>query len=101
MSTLYPTYRKTSFFTMVGGGVHGEGAGIAHGTIAQAGFTIEASRLFMQEYLQVGGVTTGIIVGEGINGTTTESLTNNLDIIGGVGKRAGIGKSNKPGVSEV
>jgi hypothetical protein len=85
---------------MVGGGVHGEGAGIAHGTTAQAGFTMEASRLFMDGYLQAGGTTTGIIIGEDINGTIDESLTTNFNGTGPVGKRTDIGKSNKLGVSK-
>jgi hypothetical protein len=92
---------KISSSTMVGGGVHGEGAGIAHGTIAQAGFTMEASHLFMDGYLQVGGMTTGIIIGEDINGTTNESLSTNFNGTGEVGKRAGTGKSKRPGVSKV
>jgi hypothetical protein len=55
----------------------------------------------MQGYPQVGGMTTGIIVGEGINGTTNEYLTNNFNGTGAAGKRAGIGRSNKLGVSKV
>jgi hypothetical protein len=94
-------YRRKSFSTMVGGGVRGEGVGIAHGTIVQVGSIIKAFHLFMQGYPQVGGMTTGIIVGEGINGTTNEYLTNNFNGTGAAGKRAGIGRSNKLGVSKV
>jgi hypothetical protein len=86
---------------MVGGGVRGEGVGIAHGTIVQVGSIIKAFHLFMQGYPQVGGMTTGIIVGEGINGTTNEYLTNNFNRTGAAGERAGIGRSNKLGVSKV
>jgi hypothetical protein len=46
-------------------------------------------------------MTTGIIVGEGISGTTNEYLTNKFNRIGRAGKRTGIGRSNKLGVSKV
>lgn len=85
---------------MVGGGVRGKGAGIAHGIIAQVGFTIEASRLFIHVYHQVGGMITGSVVGEGTRGTTNEYLTSSFSITGEAGKRADIGKSNKRGVSK-
>jgi hypothetical protein len=86
---------------MVGGGVRGKGAGIAHGTIIQVGSTIEGPHLFMQGYLQAGGMTTGIVVGEGINGTTSEYLTNNFNGTGGAGKKTDIGRSDKLGVFKV
>ena len=86
---------------MVGGGVRGKGAGIAHGTIAQVGVTIEAFHLFMYGYPQVGGLITGSIVGEGINGITSEYLISSFSGTGEAGKRAGIGKSNRLGVSKV
>ena len=85
---------------MAGGGVHGKGAGIAHGNIAQVGSTIKAFHLFMQGYPQVGGMTTGSIIGEGIHGTTSEYLTNNFKRTGATGKRADIGRSSKLGVSK-
>jgi hypothetical protein len=44
-------------------------------------------------------MTTGTIVGEDINGTTSEYPTNNFNKIGGAGKGIGIGRSNKPGAS--
>jgi hypothetical protein len=46
-------------------------------------------------------MTTGIIVGEGINGTTNEYLTSNFNRTGAAGKRTNIGRSNKLGVSKV
>ena len=95
------TQMWTSFSTMVGGGVPGKGAGIAHGTMTQVGSTIKGSHPFMQGYRQVGGMTTGIIVGEDINGTTSEYLTNKFNGTGATGKRATIGRSNKLGVSKV
>jgi hypothetical protein len=86
---------------MVGGGVRGKGDGIARGAIVQVGSTIEAFHLFMEGYPQAGGMTTGIIVGEDINGTTSEYLTNKSNGTGATGKRAGIGRSKIPGVSRV
>ncbi len=89
------------FSTMVGGGVRGKGAGIAHGTMAQVGATIEAFHPFIEEYHQDGGMITGSIVGEGIRGTTNEYLTNKSNRTGATGKRADIGRSKIPGVSRV
>jgi hypothetical protein len=86
---------------MVGGGVRGKGDGIARGTIVQVGSTIETFHLFMPGYHQVGGMTIGSIVGEGINGTTSEYLTNNFNGTGATGKRADIGRSKILGVSKV
>jgi hypothetical protein len=86
---------------MVGGGVRGKGDGIARGTIVQVGATIETYPLFIVGYHQVGGMTIGSIVGEGINGTTSEYLTNNFNGTGATGKRADIGRSKILGVSKV
>jgi hypothetical protein len=91
----------TSFFTMVGGGVRGKDAGIARGTMTQAGSTIEGFHPFMKGYRQVGGMTIGSIVGEGINGTTNEYPTNKSNGTGTPGKRADIGKSKILGVFKV
>jgi hypothetical protein len=55
----------------------------------------------MEAYPRAGGMTTGTIVGEGISGTTGEYLTNNFNGTGTTGKRTGIGRSNKRGVSRV
>jgi hypothetical protein len=87
--------------TMVGGGVCGRTDGIARGTIIQAGITIEAPRLFIVRSLQTGGLIIGSIVGEGINGTTSEYLIETFNRTGEDGKRAGIGSINKPGVSRI
>jgi hypothetical protein len=86
---------------MVGGGVRGKDVGIAHATTTQVGATIEAFHLFMQGYPRAGGMTTGIIVGEGISGTTNEYLISKFNKTGGAGKRVSIGRSNKLGVSRV
>ena len=91
----------TSFSTMVGGGVRGKGDGIARRTIVQVGATIETFHLFIEGYHQVGGMTTGNIVGEDVLGTTNEYLTNNFDRTGLAGKKTGIGKNQELGVFKV
>jgi hypothetical protein len=85
---------------MVGGGVRGKGAGIAHRTTIQVGSTIKGSHLFMEGYRRVGEMTIGIIVGKDIHGTTSVYLTNNFNGTGATGKRAGIGRNKIPGVSK-
>jgi hypothetical protein len=90
----------TSFSTLVGGGVRGKAGGIARGTIVQVGATIETFHLFIEGYPQVGGMTTGSIVGKGIHGTTNEYRTNKSSRTGATGKRAGIGRSKILGVSK-
>jgi hypothetical protein len=86
---------------MVGGGVRGKGVGIVHGTTTRVGSTIKAYHLFIEGYHQVGGMTIGSIVGEGINGTTNEYPTNKSKGTGATGKRADIGRSKILGVSRV
>jgi hypothetical protein len=86
---------------MAGGGARGKDAGIGHETITRVGSIIIRSRPFIEGYHQVGGMTTGITVGEDINGTTIEYLINNFNGTGAAGKRADIGRSNKLGVSRV
>ena len=85
---------------MVGGGVLGKGAGIAHGTMAQVGLTTDAFHLFMYGYPQVGGMITGSVVGAGIHGTTNEYLISSFGQTGKAGKSAGIGKRKSLGVSK-
>jgi hypothetical protein len=86
---------------MAGGGVRGKAAGIAHGTITQVGPTIEAFHHFIQVYRRVGGMTTELVVGEDINGITSEYHNNNFNGTGVTGKRTGIGRRSKRGVSRV
>jgi hypothetical protein len=52
-------------------------------------------------YPQIGGMSTGRIVGEGINGITSEYLISSLSGTGAVGNRTGIGRSNRLGESRV
>jgi hypothetical protein len=86
---------------MVGGGVHGKGAGIAPGIMIQVGAIIETFHLFIREYHQVGGVTIGSVVGEGINGTTNEYPNNKSKRTGATGKGADIGRCKILGVYKV
>ena len=95
-----PDSDVTSFSTMVGGGVRGKGAGIAHGAITQVGSTIKGSHPFMEGYRRVGGTTTGNVAGEDIHGTISGFLNSNFNGTGAPGKRAIIGRSSKPGVSK-
>jgi hypothetical protein len=67
---------------MVGGGVRGKDAGIAHGTIAQVGATMMVFHLFMEEYLQDGEMNIGSIVGKAENGIINEYLTRNFNRCG-------------------
>jgi hypothetical protein len=85
---------------MVGGGVPGKDGGIAHSTTTQGGTTIKAFHPFMGGYPPAGGMTTGIVVGEGISGTTNGYITNKFNKTGRTGNRVGIG-SKKRGVSKV
>ena len=86
---------------MVGGGALGETAGIDLNTIAQVGSIIIACRPFMGGYLQVGGMTIGIVNGEGISGIANKYPTKNFKGTGEIGKKIDIGKSNLIGVSKV
>jgi len=85
---------------MVGGGVPGKDGGIAHSTTTRGGVIIKAYQLFMEGYPPGGGMTTGIVVGEGISGTTNGYITKKLNETGGTGKKISIG-SKKRGVSKV
>lgn len=86
---------------MVGGGVSGKDIGIAHKTTILVGVTIKAFHLFIHGYPHTGGMTTRIIAGKGINGTTNGYLTKRFSKTGRAGKRTSIGRRNKPGVSRV
>jgi hypothetical protein len=55
----------------------------------------------MQGFPLAGGMTIGIIAGEGIRGTTNGYLNNKFNGTGRAGRRASIGRSNKPGESRV
>jgi hypothetical protein len=69
--------------------------------MTQVGATIKTFHLFTVGYHQVGGMTIGSIVGEGINGTTNEYPINKSNKTGATGKIADIGKSKILGASRV
>ena len=92
---------QTFFSTVVGGGVRGKGDGTARIIMIQVGATIEGVHLFTEVYPQVGGMTTGKIVGKGINGTTKQYPTSKSNRTGGAGKRINIGRSKIVGVSRI
>ena len=92
---------RTFFSTVVGGGVRGKGSGTDRGTIIQVGATIEGVHLFTEVYPQVGGMTTGKIVGKGINGTTKQYPTMKFNATGGHGKGTSIGRDKTVGVSKI
>jgi len=86
---------------MAGGGVRGKDDGIAHITTTQVGAIIKALHLFIPGYHRAGGMTTGNIVGEDINGIISEYLSNKFSGTGRDGKIASIGRSKITGVSRV
>jgi hypothetical protein len=86
---------------VAGGGVRGKDDGIARITTIQVGATIEGFHLFTVEYHQAGEMITGIIVGGGNNGTTSEYLSDKSNRTGRAGKRISIGRSKIPGASRV
>ncbi|OGP66483.1 MAG: hypothetical protein A2W27_04505 [Deltaproteobacteria bacterium RBG_16_44_11] len=93
------TSRRKYISTAVGGGVHGTDAGTVPDTMIAVGSIIALLHLFIERYPQAGEMITGIIVGEGIRGTTKEYLTINFDLIGKDGKTTDIGKEINPGMS--
>ena len=92
---------RTFFSTVVGGGVRGKGDGTARINMIQVGATIEGVHLFTEVYPQVGGMTTGKIVGKDINGINKEYPTSKSNRTGGAGKRINIGRSKIVGVSKI
>jgi hypothetical protein len=67
----------------------------------QAGDTIEELRLFIEIYPRIGEITTGKIVGKGVNGINKKYLTSKFSRTGGDGKGTNIGRNKIIGVSKV
>jgi len=95
------TWTRTSFSMVDGGGVHGTVVGTARGIMIQVGAIIGDVHLFIEAYPPVGGMTTGRVVGEGVNGISKEYPTNRFKKTGGHGKRLSIGRKKTDGVSRV
>jgi hypothetical protein len=75
------------FSMAAGGGVHGKGNGTARITMIRVGDTIGGVHLFIEAYPPVGGMTTGKIVGKGINGINKEYPTSKFNKTGETGKK--------------
>jgi hypothetical protein len=87
------------FFSMAaGGGARGKDDGIARRTIVQVGAIIKELHLFMEVYLPAGEMIIGSVVGEDVNGTTSEYPTSKFSETGKAGKGTDIGKNKIPGV---
>jgi hypothetical protein len=67
----------------------------------QAGATTEELHLFIEVYPRIGGITTGIIVGEGVNGINKKFPTSKFSRIGRAGKGINIGRNKIIGVSKI
>jgi hypothetical protein len=64
----------------------------------QAGDIIVGLQLFIEVSPQIGGITTGKIVGEGMNGINKECPTSKSSRTGEDGRKISIGKSKTVGV---
>jgi hypothetical protein len=90
------------FFSMAaGGGVPGKDAGTAHNIIIQVGATMKERHPFIEAFLHIGGMITGSVVGEDVNGTTSEYPTIKFSKTGKAGKGTNTGKNKIPGVSGI
>ena len=74
-----------------GGGVHGTDDGIVRRAIVQVGATMKERHLFIEVYPQAGGIITGNVVGEIVNGTTSEYRISKFSKTGKAGKGTDIG----------
>jgi hypothetical protein len=86
---------------MVGGGGRGREVGIVRGTMILTGATMNKFLLFIGGSPQTGGMTIGSVAGGEVNGITFMYLMNKCNRTGAPGKRAGIGRDIKVGVSKV
>ena len=89
----------TSFSGMVGGGVYGKVAGIAHIIITEAGAIITMFQVFILMSIQVGEDTTETIIGMGTGGTMNGFLTHDFNRTGRAGIMIDIGKGKELGAS--
>jgi len=84
---------------MVGGGVHGKVAGIAHIIITGVGLIITMFHVFIMTWTRVGDNTIENIIGMDIHGTMNEFLTDNFSETGETGVVIDIGKGKELGAS--
>jgi len=85
---------------VVGGGVHGKGAGIVHVIMIGIGFIIIISQLFIMTSTSVGEATTGTVIGMAIGGSTNGFLINIFNKTGEAGIVIDIGKDKEDGTSK-
>jgi len=94
----YPMYRKISFSTAAGGGVHGKAAGTAPATTTEAGLITDTLRRFIETFIPAGEMITAITGGEDMNGNISGCRIGTFSAIGEAGKETSIGKGRTPGV---
>jgi len=93
----FPMLTRTYFFTAVGGGVPGKGAGTARVTMTGVGGTIIAHPFFTEMFLPAGEKTTGTAAGEVTSGIIALFRIAMPKKTGGAGKETGIGKKKITG----
>jgi len=101
MYTLFLTWMQTCFSGVVGGGVPGKVAGIAHIIITGAGLIITMFQVFILMSTRVGEDTIEIIIGTDTGGTMSVFPTDDFSRTGRAGVMTGIGTGREPGVSRV
>ena len=84
-----------------GGGVRGKENGTARITMIQVGAIIKELRLFIEVYPRIGGITTGRIVGECVNGINKKYPTSKFSRTGRTGRKISIGRNKIIGVSKI
>ena len=94
-------WTRISFSTAAGGGVRGKENGTARITMIQVGAIIEELHLFIEVYPRIGGITTGRIIGKGVNGINKGYPTMKFNRTGGIGKGINIGRKKTTGVSKI
>src|SRR5512137_2245722 len=82
---------------MVGGGVPGKVAGIAHIIMTGDGLITAMFQVFILMWTQAGDGTTDTMIGTGTGGIMNGSLTNNFNRTGRAGTITDIGKSKHIG----
>ena len=90
---------QTYFSGMVGGGVHGKVAGIAHTIMIGVGLIITMFQDFIMTWIQTGEDTTEAIIGTDTGGTMSGYLIDNFNRTGERGIKIDIGKGKEPGES--
>jgi len=85
---------------VVGGGVHGKGAGIVRVIMIGTVFITDISHIFIMTYTSVGEAATGTVIGMGIGGSTKGFLINIFNKTGEIGIAIDIGKDKEDGTSK-